>query len=60
MNLKKIISILLICIFMVDIAKSQNVVSKIVTRTVKSSINKTVEKQGVKLSAVKIAQMGIK
>ena len=64
MKYKKIISILLICVFMVNTVKSQNVVSKVVTRVVrssaKSSVNKTVGKQGGKLSAEKIAQMGIK
>lgn len=64
MKYKKIISILLICVFMVNTAKSQNVVSKVVTRVVrsssKSSVNKTVGKEGVKLSAEKIGQMGIK
>ena len=64
MKYKKIISILLICVFMVNTAKSQNVVSKVVTRVVrsstKSSVNKTVGEQGIKLSAEKIGQSGIK
>lgn len=64
MKYKKIISILLICVFMVNTAKSQNVVSKVVTRVVrsstKSSVNKTVGEQGIKLSAEKIGQIGIK
>lgn len=60
MKLRNIISILLICLFMANIVKSQNVVSKIVTSTVKSSVNRTIGKQGVKLSAEKIAQLGIK
>lgn len=64
MKYKKIISILLICVFMVNTAKSQNVVSKVVTRVVrsstKSSVNKTVGEQGIKLSAEKIGQNGIK
>lgn len=60
MKLRNIISILLICLFMANTVKSQNVVSKIVTSTVKSSVNRTIGKQGVKLSAEKIAQLGIK
>ena len=64
MKYKKIISILLICVFMVNTAKSQNVVSKVVTRVVrsstKSSVNKTVGEQGIKLSAEKIGKIGIK
>ena len=58
MKLRNIISILLICLFMANTVKSQNVVSKIVTSTVKSSVNRTIGKQGVKLSAEKIAQLG--
>lgn len=60
MKLRNIISILLICLFMANTVKSQNVVSKIVTSIVKSSVNSTIGKQGVKLSAEKIAQLGIK
>ena len=53
---------------MANIVKSQNVVSKIVTSTVKSSakssakssVSRTIGIQGVKLSADKIAKMGIK
>ena len=40
MKLRNIISILLICLFMANIVKSQNVVSKIVTSTVKEGVSK--------------------
>ena len=64
MKLRNIITIALICISTSSVVKSQNVVSKIITRTVnssaKKSIGKTVEKQGIKLSSEEVAKMGIK